>query len=81
MKRRIFLVLLPLIARASRPTWMIGNAFAKQYHDWGVLRNARVDDPLRVATISVPEIRQWQKTKAAWRELENQVEAEYRGER
>lgn len=73
MKRLVLLLTVPLLA--SAPTWEAGNAYALKYHVWATLRNIRVQSP---GTVSAPEMVEWQKVKSAWRQLEKQVDAEYR---
>ncbi len=82
MRPPVSLVIILLCAlccplRATAPTWTTANEFAVEYQRWAELRNVRVQSP---GTISAPEMHQWLEVKAAWRRLEKQVEAEYRGE-
>jgi hypothetical protein len=77
-KAVLFLLAVPLLATA--PTWEVGNALAMEYDHWCAMRNVRVQDSAQVGTVSASEFLQWQKVKSAWRRLERQVDAEYRGE-
>jgi hypothetical protein len=79
---RLMVVLLVILgATASQPTWTLNNALAVEQGKWAALRNARVNDPLGEYKVSYPEVMAWQRVKAAWRQLEKQVDAEYRGEK
>lgn len=71
-------VLLMFAAAASGtevPTWDLANAMSVQYNLWAAERNRAMD-----GTVSASEFMQWQKVKAAWRQVEKRVDAEYRGE-
>jgi len=74
----IWLLVSLLLLSEPLPTWETANAYAREYRKWAELRNVRVQSP---GTISAPELLGWSKVKAAWRVLEKQVDAEYRGER
>lgn len=75
----LFLMAIPLLAGA--PTWEMGNALAVQYNRWTEMRNVRVADPAKAGTVSMSEFMEWQKVKSAWRQMERQVDGEYRGEK
>jgi hypothetical protein len=53
-----------------------------EYNLWADSRNrAAIDPPLiKEGTLPVGEFMQWQKAKAAWRQVEKRVDAEYRGD-
>ena len=78
---RFLLLFVALTLCASAPVWETANRLAGAYRVWTDLRNARVGSQVTVDTVSVPEFMAWQKVKAAWRELEKEQDAEYRGER
>lgn len=80
-RRSLFLIITGVLStRPSRaePTWKLGNAFTQTYNEWANLRNARVNDPLTVNNVSVPEFLAWHRLKSAWRALDKSVEADYR---
>jgi hypothetical protein len=58
------------------PTWELANSMSVQYNLWAQERNRATE-----GTVSATEFLQWQRVKAAWRQMEKRVDAEYRGER
>lgn len=76
--KRLPLLLIVMAAHASAPAWEQGNRFALAYHDWAILRNARVSSEVTVDNLDAREVAAWQKARAAWRALEASVNGEYR---
>lgn len=62
---------------SGAPAWELGNALGAAYNHWAALRNARVNSPATVDTLSAAEMIAWQKVKSAWRQLQKSVDAEY----
>jgi hypothetical protein len=83
MKRTFAVGLIFLIAAvaAEVPTWELGNGLAAEYNLWVSAKNRRNTNPAKEGTLDAGEFMQWQRVKAAWRRMEKQVDAEYRGER